>query len=87
MEFRVWAPSAQNISVVLYENGVEEEYKLEFKESHSGLFHSIVKEARVGSLYKFKIDENGPFPDPASRFQPEGVHGPSQVINPSPKYI
>ncbi len=34
----------------------------------------------VGSRYKFLIDNNGPWPDPASRYQPEGIHGPSQVV-------
>ena len=37
----------------------------------------------AGSLYQYRIDGSGPFPDPASRFQPEGVHGPSQVVDPS----
>src|SRR5262249_35924462 len=37
-----------------------------------------------GMLYQFRFERNGPlFPDPASRFQPEGPHGPSQIVNPS----
>ncbi len=39
--------------------------------------------AREGDLYSFHVDGNGPFPDPASRFQPRGPHGPSQLIDPS----
>jgi maltooligosyltrehalose trehalohydrolase len=37
----------------------------------------------VGARYQFRLDGAGPFPDPASRFQPEGVHGPSEVIDPN----
>lgn len=46
----------------------------------SGLYQVTVPEAGVGTLYRFFIDGQGPYPDPASRFQPQGVHGPSQVM-------
>ena len=45
-----------------------------------GYFSGVAPEARVGDLYKIKLD-HGAFPDPASRFQPEGPHGPSQVVD------
>jgi maltooligosyltrehalose trehalohydrolase len=46
---------------------------------HAGLVPSL----QVGSLYSLQLDEEEPlFPDPASRFQPEGPHGPSQVVDP-----
>src|SRR5262249_29310787 len=35
-----------------------------------------------GDRYRYRVDGRGPFPDPASRFQPEGVHGPSEVVDP-----
>ena len=38
--------------------------------------------ARAGDRYRYAIDGRGPFPDPASRYQPEGVHGPSEVVDP-----
>jgi maltooligosyltrehalose trehalohydrolase len=47
-----------------------------------GYFAVDCAEARPGALYRYLVDGRGPFPDPASRFQPEGVHGPSQVIDP-----
>ena len=40
--------------------------------------------ASRGIRYRYRIDGKGPFPDPASRFQPDGVHGPSEVIDPAP---
>ncbi len=49
-----------------------------------GYFTGSVGGARAGSLYRFQLDERSDlYPDPESRFQPEGPHGPSQVIDPS----
>jgi maltooligosyltrehalose trehalohydrolase len=49
-----------------------------------GYFAGTVGSAGVGSLYRFRLDEGSDlYPDPESRFQPEGPHGPSQVIDPS----
>lgn len=45
-----------------------------------GIYRAHVNDAGAGTRYWFKIDGAGPFPDPASRYQPEGVHGPSQVV-------
>jgi maltooligosyltrehalose trehalohydrolase len=48
-----------------------------------GGYHSgRVAAARVGSRYRYRLDGKDAFPDPASRFQPEGPHGPSEVIEP-----
>lgn len=47
----------------------------------NGLYEVIVPDTGVGTRYKFSIDGQGPFPDPASRYQPYGVHGPSEVID------
>src|SRR5205814_1757919 len=41
----------------------------------------MVPGARAGTFYKFRLDERGDFPDPASRFQPTGPHGPSQIVD------
>jgi maltooligosyltrehalose trehalohydrolase len=49
-----------------------------------GYFAGTIDSARAGSLYKFQLDEESYlYPDPESRFQPEGPHGPSQVVDPS----
>ncbi|HLP76688.1 MAG TPA: malto-oligosyltrehalose trehalohydrolase, partial [Candidatus Paceibacterota bacterium] len=45
-----------------------------------GYFSAHIPEAGPGMLYKFQLD-SGAFPDPASRFQPEGPHGPSQIVD------
>ena len=52
-------------------------------EEPNGFFSFRVPEAADGSLYYFQLDDDPKqYPDPASRFQPHGVHGPSQVIDP-----
>src|SRR5437764_684920 len=49
-----------------------------------GHFRGFVATARAGTRYRFRLDrEKETFPDPASRFQPEGPHGPSMVVNPA----
>src|SRR5205823_1067699 len=47
----------------------------------NGYFSGHVSKAGPGMLYKFGVG-SGSFPDPASRFQPEGPHGPSQIVDP-----
>jgi maltooligosyltrehalose trehalohydrolase len=47
-----------------------------------GYFETFVADIGAGSLYRYSIDGGEPLPDPASRFQPKGVHGPSMVIDP-----
>jgi maltooligosyltrehalose trehalohydrolase len=46
-------------------------------------FAAFVAGVRAGQRYRYRLDGEGPFPDPASRFQPEGVHGPSEVVDPT----
>lgn len=88
VHFRVWAPKATTVEVVLENTSVPNEnfpiFKLEAEEEE-GYFSACVQEAGEGTLYRFKLngDSKTLYPDPASRFQPEGPHGPSQVINPS----
>ncbi|MEZ5402563.1 MAG: malto-oligosyltrehalose trehalohydrolase [Bryobacteraceae bacterium] len=72
--FRVWAPDARSLEL---ETG--------------GARHAMAREpdgcwsirlpVGPGTLYRYAPNGDGPFPDPASRFQPEGVHGPSQVVS------
>ena len=77
VHFRVWAPCRRSVQVV-FEDGPSAELERE----PGGHFSGLVKEAREGSLYRFRLDGGDALPDPASRFQPEGPHGPSQVVDP-----
>ena len=56
---------------------------VEMKREPDGYFSAVVAEAGAGTLYRYRLDgEDYLYPDPASRFQPEGPHGPSEVIDP-----
>jgi maltooligosyltrehalose trehalohydrolase len=80
--FRVWAPSRDTVAVVL-EDGTEHSLDRE----PAGHFSGVLSEARPGTLYRFRIDADETlYPDPASRFQPDGPHGPSQVVDPA-RYV
>jgi maltooligosyltrehalose trehalohydrolase len=77
--FRVWAPRRQRVAVVL--DG-RPDAALEREEG--GYFSGHVAAARAGSLYRFRLDDGPtPYPDPASRYQPDGPHGASQVVDPA----
>ena len=79
VHFRVWAPRARNVAVRLVGRG-EKTIPLEPRER--GYFETTASGIPVGSRYVYVLDHEKARPDPASRFQPEGVHGPSAVINP-----
>jgi len=75
--FRVWAPGARLVEVL-----VEGAEPLPLAPSKSGHHEATLDSVGAGARYRFRIDGAGPFPDPASRSQPEGVHGPSEVVDP-----
>jgi maltooligosyltrehalose trehalohydrolase len=78
--FRVWAPKRKRVEVVLAN---AEEAIAALSPESDGYFAGFVPQARPGDLYRFRLDGGDAFPDPATRFQPEGPHGPSQLIDPS----
>ncbi len=78
VQFRVWAPDLPELQVA-FENGP----RVALKKSPDGTFAGKVPDIRPGALYRFMMRDKGPFPDPVSRFQPQGVHGPSEIIDPS----
>lgn len=82
VEFNLWAPNAKRVELCLIEGG-EPIKVLPMEASKDGWFRLKSTDARDGTLYKFRIDGDLMVPDPASRYQPEDVHGPSQVVDPS----
>ena len=75
---RVWAPRASRVDVVLVSGAAT---PLD-RESH-GYFSGLIA-ARTGDRYQFRLDTGDRlYPDPASRFQPEGPHGPSEIVDPT----
>ena len=81
--FRVWAPKAREIDVVL-EGAAEAKPKFCPLTAESGGYFSGAANAGSGARYRFRVNgaENF-YPDPASRFQPDGPHGPSCIVDPT----
>ena len=82
VKFRVWAPSAASVSVRLQDRTGAPITLVPLDEEGDGYFIISIPDAEPGMLYKYVLPQ-GEFPDPASRFQPQGLHGPSQIIDPS----
>ncbi|MBS1825680.1 MAG: malto-oligosyltrehalose trehalohydrolase [Acidobacteria bacterium] len=76
--FRVWAPDRRRVDVVLEGTG-----SVPMTRCRGGYYSATFSGLSPGTLYWFRLDGEGPFPDPASRFQPRGVHGPSMVVDPA----
>ncbi|OPY00020.1 MAG: Malto-oligosyltrehalose trehalohydrolase [Syntrophorhabdus sp. PtaB.Bin047] len=77
--FRVWAPFARTVSVDVLQGPRWRREPL--APSGGNYFEGKVDGVADGDLYRFAIDDSSTFPDPASRSQPKGVHGPSQVVD------
>lgn len=80
VRFVVWAPFAKTVSVRIVE---DPERVVPMEPGERGYHFAVVDELPAGSLYFYRLDDGKEFPDPASRRQPEGVHGPSAVVDPS----
>jgi maltooligosyltrehalose trehalohydrolase len=78
VHFRVWAPRRRSVEVVC-EGGPTAALEAE----PGGSFSGAVPGLAAGTRYRFRLDGGEAFPDPASRFQPEGPHGPSEVVDPA----
>ena len=86
VHFRLWAPRRKKLEVVLEggpgfsTGGKPAAFPLEHEED--GYFSGLVESAANGTCYRFRMDGLELGPDPASRWQPDGVRGPSQVVDP-----
>lgn len=83
--FRLWAPKAKHVDLVLEERA-ERNAKRSFHplDAEAGGYFSGTAQVAAGTLYRFRVNNAEHFhPDPASRFQPEGPHGASQVVDPT----
>src|SRR5882762_11514701 len=80
--FRVWAPKAREIDVVLEDGTSSEPIFYPLTPEAGGYFSGAVN-VGAGSRYRFRVNRGENFyPDPASRFQPQGPHGPSGIVDP-----
>ena len=74
--FRLWAPGAKRVELV-------SDRTLPMQRCDDGWYETVLPGAGPGTRYRFRIDGEIEVPDPASRFQPDDVHGPSEVIDPA----
>src|SRR5688572_633005 len=82
VHFRVWAPRRKSVEVVFESDSSGKHVQLAAEAG--GYFSGLAAGTKAGALYRFRLDDGDKlFPDPVSRFQPDGVHGPSQVIDPN----
>jgi malto-oligosyltrehalose trehalohydrolase len=79
VRFRLWAPGADRVELSVHDFNV----RLVLENVGAGWFERTTGQVRIGSLYTFRINRNAEVPDPASRFQPFDVHGPSEVVDPA----
>ena len=76
--FRLWAPVHPRIDLV-----IEGRDPLPMEDIGHGWRERVVRDAEPGTLYRFRLPDGLLVPDPASRFQPRDVHGPSEVVDPT----
>lgn len=77
-EFVLWAPKARTVSLV-FQNSPHEIIPMD--SLADGYFHAHAGHLDPGSQYLYRLDDGRELPDPTSRYQPEGVHGPSQIVD------
>jgi maltooligosyltrehalose trehalohydrolase len=77
-QFRVWAPRSERVEVHLV---APRERMAPLYPEHRGYHAAVLEDVGPGSLYLYRLDGTTERPDPASRAQPRGIHGPSAVID------
>jgi maltooligosyltrehalose trehalohydrolase len=83
VQFRVWAPRCHTVDVVFEGDPQPPEPVVPLEPGADGYFCGIAAGARAGMCYRFRLDGGDRFPDPASRFQPDGPHFCSQIVDPT----
>src|ERR1044071_1146264 len=81
VRYRTWAPGKNKVEVVIFGRANSIDRVLSLGEEPSGYFSAVDPHGRVGDRYKYRFEGNE-WPDPASRFNPDGVHGAAAVIDP-----
>lgn len=78
IRFSLWSPRAESVELLL-----DAGLRMPMIRAQDGYFELLVERLEPGANYRYSLDGGQPMPDPASRYQPEGVHGPSQIVDPS----
>jgi maltooligosyltrehalose trehalohydrolase len=77
-DINIWAPLAKKVEVKIED---EDKVSIELKKKEYGYWQASTDRIKEGTLYKIKVDDKQPFPDPASVSQPKGVHGASEALD------
>jgi maltooligosyltrehalose trehalohydrolase len=75
--FTVWAPEQKNVEILLHNNNKS---SIPLQQDERGFWKAVLGDVAEGTLYTYRLGGGKEFPDPASRWQPQGVHGPSAVV-------
>ncbi len=81
VRYRTWAPGKAEVAAVIYSARGAVERTVSLGKETEGYFSGLDPAGRAGDRYKYRFN-GGDWPDPASRFNPDGVHGAAQVIDP-----
>src|SRR5579863_9034945 len=76
-EFVLWAPNSKQVSIRLTESND----LVPMRPTGRGYHEALVERCSAGRRYFFRLEDGRELPDPTSRFQPEGVHGPSEIAD------
>jgi maltooligosyltrehalose trehalohydrolase len=76
--FLVWAPRASRVQVSIESS---EPRRVPMNATGCGYFQAVVEGVSAGQRYRYRLDNDKERPDPAARYQPQGVHGPSEVVD------
>jgi malto-oligosyltrehalose trehalohydrolase len=79
VRFKLWAPAAERITLRI--DGLKDDLLL--AQGDGGWHELVTFDAQAGSRYSYCLPDGTRVPDPVSRFQPEDVHGWSEVIDPA----
>ncbi len=82
VRFRLWAGDLEQVEVVVMGENQQELASHALTRDNEGYFSGHVAGLKAGAKYMYRLDKDKLRFDPASRYQPEGVHGPSQVVEP-----
>ncbi|MBN1188422.1 MAG: malto-oligosyltrehalose trehalohydrolase [Dehalococcoidales bacterium] len=77
--FHVWAPHIDRLDLHLVS---PDNRTIPLVRDPDGDHSVVLDSIKPGFRYFYRLDRENEYPDPASRYQPEGVHGPSQVVSP-----
>jgi maltooligosyltrehalose trehalohydrolase len=81
-QFRVWAPLPDAVTLQIWDSAEAKQPRSQpLAREDFGYWSAVVDDVKPGALYQFQLSEEVVRPDPASRYQPEDVHGRSQVVD------